>query len=488
MINIQIKFKIPKTSEKFFLVCASNRAIKNENLKADFKDLAKKVDSLDKRLFDLEKSDTCFITFKEQTSKVFGHKSSNKGIGNSVANAVLFAIERSFKQTTIVIFPENKSQLISAIDAAFSTNYSFSFVKKNRKTTNIDLVIASTSISQETAESIFKKRSIIMKSVLICRELVDSNADTVTPKQIANVALQIEKNSNDISVSTFYESELAEVNMPLLSTVGRGSEQSSCFIEMDYNKNTKSKHHIVLVGKGVTYDTGGLNLKPGQSMEDMRKDMAGAATVMSIIQAIDLLQLNIRVSALIPTCENAIGPNSYKPGDVYKARNGQFVEIVNTDAEGRLILSDALDYACKHVCTKDSYLINFATLTGSILVALGDRCAGLFSNSDLMSNKLLKSAKACNESTWRMPLLKELKRSIKSHRANIKNCGGRAGGSITAALFLEHFVKKGQKWAHFDIAGSSDAPKSPMYRCSASGSGIKTIIHFAESLIAKTPN
>lgn len=266
--------------------------------------------------------------------------------------------------------------------------------------------------------------------------------------------------------------------MGLLLAVNRGSDSDPAFIIIEYKGNPKSKEKTVLVGKGITYDTGGLNIKVS-NMETMKGDMGGAAAVMGTIVAAASLDLKVNVTAVIPTTENSISSRSYKPGDIYKSYSGKTVEIGNTDAEGRLILADALAYAVDHL--KPTRLIDLATLTGAMIIALGTETIGLFSNNDALADGLIRSGSDTYERVWRLPLHEEYRDQLKSDFADIRNIGGRAAGSITAAIFLQEFVGK-TPWAHLDIAGTAyleDGAKRyhPKY---GTGSGVRLLIDFLE--------
>lgn len=482
MEKFTLSFNMPDKSNDMSFACINEKTFRFSNYREEFSNLCNHIKKIPNKVFSKNKG-RFNTSIEGEFVSIAGYDYKNsESMETAIAESILQAIELKNSSCQLIIFPNSKNELSIAIDAVISTQFIFTHSKKNRKSIPVNLIIGS-KIEKKLASQIADRREKIMKSVILCRTLVDSNADTINPAMLSKTAHDIAKNSNSITTTTYSGSRaLKKIHMPLLEAVGRGASKNNkpSFIHMEYNKECKNKNHIVLVGKGVTYDTGGLNIKTGPHMEDMRKDMAGAATVLGIIQAIDNINLNLRVSVLIPTCENSIGPKSYKPGDVYISRSGLAVEIINTDAEGRLILADALDYAREKVCTPESYKIAIATLTGAILVALGDNCTGVFSNSDKLSKLILSSSKIEREEMWRLPLLKNLKKKIKSKRADIKNCGNGKGGSITAALFLEHFVDKKQEWAHLDIAGSSDAPEHPMYRTCASGHGVKTIVNMAE--------
>ena len=220
---------------------------------------------------------------------------------------------------------------------------------------------------------------------------------------------------------------------------------------MEHKKGKKSEKPIVLVGKGITFDSGGISLKPGAAMDEMKYDMCGAATVLGVMKTIGQLNLPLNVVGLIPACENMPDGIAVKPGDIVKSMSGKTIEILNTDAEGRLILCDALTYAERY---KPDTVIDIATLTGACVIALGHHASAVFSENDALANDLLKAGNESIDKAWRMPLWEEYQPLLNSNFADIANIGGRAAGSITAACFLSRFTKK-YTWAHIDIAGTA---------------------------------
>jgi leucyl aminopeptidase len=235
-----------------------------------------------------------------------------------------------------------------------------------------------------------------------------------------------------------------------------------------------------LVGKGVTFDSGGLCLKSGESMGQMKTDMAGAAAVMAVMEALPTLKIPNKVVGILPLAENMPGQKAYRPGDVVSTLSGQTVEIINTDAEGRLILADALTLAQRY---QPDYLIDIATLTGACRVALGERCAGLFSDSEFLRGALLRASLLVGESYWPMPLLDDYDEDLNSDLADFKQAVGQAGGAILAALFLRRFIKSNVAWAHLDICGTARKnQKSPSGTEGGSGYGVTTILKFICSL------
>jgi leucyl aminopeptidase len=266
-----------------------------------------------------------------------------------------------------------------------------------------------------------------------------------------------------------------------LLAVARGSAVEPTFIILHYKGVARSKDHTVIIGKGVTFDTGGLNLKTS-GMETMRDDMSGAATALCTVAVAAALNLPVNVTAVVAATENAIDARSYKPGDVYKGYSGMTVEIGNTDAEGRLTLADALAYTVKEL--KPTRMIDFATLTGSMVVALGEGMSGLFCNEETLANSLLDSSQRTSEILWRMPLFEPYKEQLKSDIADIKNVGGRAAGSITAALFLQEFVQN-VSWAHIDIAGTAFGKEKGYVPKNGVGFGVRLMVDFLENLSKK---
>lgn len=324
------------------------------------------------------------------------------------------------------------------------------------------------------------KYATICHAVDLARDLVNGNADDVTPQYLAAVAQGLAKTCKHVKTTVFDKKRIEKEKMGLLLAVNRGSGRDPVLIITEYKGNPKSKDHTVIVGKGITFDTGGLNLKPTGSMETMKSDMAGAAAALAIIQAAASLELKVNVTAVIPSTENCIGSKSYKPGDVYVGYAGTTVENGNTDAEGRLILADALAYSTKHL--KPSRIIDLATLTGAVEVALGNEATGLLSNNDVLADLLIRFGCETNERVWRLPLYEEYKDQLKSDVADIKSTGGRMGGCITAAIFLNEFVGK-TPWAHLDIAATAFLADAKRYLPKhATGVGVRLMISLLENL------
>jgi len=275
--------------------------------------------------------------------------------------------------------------------------------------------------------------------------------------------------------------ELRRLGAGGLLGVARGSQEPPCLIVLTY-RGRRGGPHLGLVGKGITFDSGGISLKPAEHMEAMKGDMAGAAAVITATCAIARLGLPLRVTAVVPATENLPSGTALKPGDVLRAMSGKTIEVINTDAEGRLVLADALHYACRRGVT---HLVDVATLTGACVVGLGTINSGAFSSDQAWLDTLLAAGRAAGEKIWPMPMDPEYDELIKSDIAEIKNTGGRKGGAITGAKFLQHFVGD-TPWVHLDIAGTSESDKEKGYQPKgATGAMARTLVNLAMTMLAK---
>ncbi len=289
----------------------------------------------------------------------------------------------------------------------------------------------------------------IANGMMTTKELGNLPGNICTPSYLAKTAQNIKKGQGKLTYSVLDEREMKKLGMGSLLSVSAGSAQPAKLISLQYRGGKRGSKPIVLVGKGITFDTGGISLKPGAAMDEMKFDMCGAATVLGTMQAINHMQLPLNVVGLIACAENMPGGKATKPGDVVTSMSGQTIEILNTDAEGRLVLCDALTYAKRY---DPDVVIDMATLTGAVLVALGQETTGLMSNSDKLSEDLFAAGIATGDRAWRLPIWEEYQSQLDSNFADMANIGGRWAGSITAACFLARFTKE-YKWAHLDIAG-----------------------------------
>ena len=326
----------------------------------------------------------------------------------------------------------------------------------------------------------FREVEEICQGVEFARELVAAPPNDLTPLEMSKKAIEI-ANEHNLEIKILEENDCLNLGMGAYLAVAKGSNLKPKFIHITYKPSNSVSYKIALVGKGLTFDSGGYNLKVGASQIEMMKyDMGGSAAVLGAAKAIGSLKpKGVEIHFIVAACENMINGLAMHPGDVITASNGKTIEVNNTDAEGRLTLADALTYASN---LNPNTIIDLATLTGACLIALGNDVAGMWSNNDELATELLESAIKKGEGLWRMPLQKSYKDGLKSHIADMKNTGPRAGGSITAALFLEEFLGKNINWAHIDIAGTCWTDKNKGLNPSgATGYGVRTLIDWIKS-------
>ena len=327
------------------------------------------------------------------------------------------------------------------------------------------------------ARKAFAPNAHIVDGVLAARDLVNEPPNVLFPVEFARRASQLRKLG--VNVEILDVKAMTKLGMGALLGVAQGSTQPGRTVIMRWNGGKRGDQPVAFIGKGVCFDTGGISIKPAASMEDMKGDMGGAACVVGLMHALAARKAKANVVGAIGLVENMPDGNAQRPGDIVTSMSGQTIEIINTDAEGRLVLADVLWYVAKKF--KPKFMVDLATLTGAIMVALGTEYAGLFSNNDELAERLTKVGLATGERVWRMPLGPEYDKLIDSQFADVKNTGGRHGGSITAAQFLQRFVDD-TPWAHLDIAGTAmGAPKSDINQSWGSGYGVRLL----ERLVAE---
>ncbi len=326
------------------------------------------------------------------------------------------------------------------------------------------------------AEKGWARASAIADGVILARDLVNEPANVLYPGEFARRASGLSKLGVHVEVLDI--AAMKKLGMAALLGVGQGSAHDSKLVVMRWNGGKRGAEPVAFIGKGVCFDTGGVSIKPAQGMEDMKGDMAGAACVVGLIQALAARKAKVNAVGAIGLVENMPDGKAQRPGDIVKTMSGQTIEIINTDAEGRLVLADVLHYVNKRF--KPRFMINLATLTGAIIVALGQEYAGMFSNDDKLVERLTKAGEATGERVWRMPLSPEYDKMIDSKFADMKNTGGRSAGSITAAQLLQRFVDK-TPWAHLDIAGTAmGSPQSDINKSWGSGWGVRLLERLVE--------
>jgi len=352
--------------------------------------------------------------------------------------------------------------------------YAFDRYKTKRKeeeqrAKEIKVAIAVASVSP--VEKAFAARDAVADGVALARDLVNEPANVLYPDEFARRAAGLKKLG--IQVEVLDVAAMKKLGMNALLGVGQGSAHESRLVILRWNGGKKGSEPVAFIGKGVCFDTGGISIKPASGMEDMKGDMAGGACVVGLLQALAARKARVNAVGAIGVVENMPDGKAQRPGDIVTSMSGQTIEIINTDAEGRLVLADVLHYV--NTRFKPKFMIDLATLTGAIIVALGHEHAGLFANDDKLADRLLKAGLATGERLWRLPLGAEYDKKIDSKFADMKNTGGRDGGSISAAQLLQRFVDK-TPWAHIDIAGTAMAsPQTDINKSWASGFGVRLL-------------
>jgi leucyl aminopeptidase len=366
---------------------------------------------------------------------------------------------------------------LAVADALAQSDYKYDTyitVKKDQKRISIDATLVAPSADVKRVDPLARA---IAQAVNTVRDLGNAPSNVITPSRLAERAAEVCKTVG-VKCTVYGRREIERMKMGGLIAVNRGSIEDPRFVVMEYAPKKASKH-VALVGKGITFDSGGISIKPSERMEEMKFDMCGAAAVIGVIEAAAKLKIPVKVTGIFAATDNLPSGSAYKPGEIITMMSGKTVEIVNTDAEGRMILGDALHYASQ---LKPDHILDYATLTGACVVALGSDAAGLFTNNDELAQKLIESGERTGERVWRLPVWDDYKDLIRSEWADMKNSGGRWGGAISAAMFLKEFVDC-PSWAHLDIAGTAYAEsENPREARGANGAGVRVTVDFLRSL------
>ena len=372
--------------------------------------------------------------------------------------------------------PEVSARMIT--EGTLIGAYSFDKYKSEKSNKKVDEFVIVDMVEEncKKAKAGVKKGKIIASAMNFARDLANEQPSYATPTKLAEIAQGLK----DVEVNVYDKEEIEKMGMGAFLGVARGSSQPPKFIHMHYKGSNQKliQRKIAIIGKGICFDSGGLDLKPPSSMLNMKDDMSAAAAVLGIMSVLKDLKPNCEVHGIIAACENMPGCSAYKPGDILTAKNGKTIEVDNTDAEGRLTLADALCYACELDVDE---VIDLATLTGACVVALGTAASGIMGNHQPTIDKLIKCANSGGEKMWQLPMFDEYKESLQSDIADMKNTGSRMGGAQIAGIFLENFVKK-VHWAHIDVAGTAflDKPQNEFPK-GATGAGVRTIINYLMS-------
>ena len=387
------------------------------------------------------------------------------------------------EEVAVFFSPESDSEAAAAalIEGALLAGYQFNKYRSNSKGSAQPKFLTLFRPGLKTTAPLLRSLQqvqTVSAGVFLARDLVNEPPSVATARFLGEQAEE-HCRGRGLSTEVWNKKKIEAMKLAGLLAVNRGSHEEPRFIKIRYQPARRPKKKIALIGKGITFDSGGLSLKPPKSMETMKIDMAGGAAVIATMSCLPKLDLDVEVTGYVPTTDNLPGHNAQKPGDVIRYLNGKTMEVLNTDAEGRLILADALALAAEQ---KPDSMINLATLTGACVVALGPRVAGLFSNHQPLADALLRSSMGTGEKLWQLPLVKEYKDMIKSSVADIKNIGGAHAGAITAALILQEFVGD-LPWAHLDIAGPAFAEsESSLGPKGGTGFGVRTLVKFLTSL------
>ncbi len=426
-----------------------------------------------------------FFDQKLQTLKIIGLGESKNISSNDIKNSLADVIRKSADkdEKISILFPWDLINSPEEIQS-FGESARLSAYKDNRFNSKRDdkkVLKEIEFLNLNNFKNIsFNETEYICEGVELARRLVAAPPNSLTPLEMSKQASKIAKD-HGLEIKILEKNECEDLGMGAYLAVAKGSDLEPKFIHLTLKSKSPVKERIALVGKGLTFDSGGYNLKVGASQIEMMKyDMGGSAAVLGAAKALGAIKPDgLEIHFIVAACENMINGSAVHPGDVIKASNGKTIEINNTDAEGRLTLADALTYASN---LKPDSIIDLATLTGAIVVALGNDVAGFWTNNNMMAKELKIASSQTGEELWQMPLQKSYKDGLKSHIADMKNTGPRAGGSITAALFLEEFFDKDINWAHIDIAGTCWTDKNKgIHPSGATGYGVKTLVQWIKN-------
>ena len=408
----------------------------------------------------------------------------NLNIKNSSLNLYIYFIDNSFLNLNLIgsfIYDKVIKYLPNKIEFKYSDNTIFNLIIFGfyRKNFLFDKYISNKKLDNKFIlnKILSKRNQNLLDSINFLKILVSEPSNIIYPESFVKFTLK-NLNKKNIKIKVLDRKKITKIGLNCLLAVNQGSNKEPRVVEF-YN-GPKKNVDILFVGKGVCFDSGGISIKPSSGMEDMKWDMAGAAVVASIMKYLSNKKTNLNYAGIVGLVENMPSATAYKPGDIIKSYNGINVEVLNTDAEGRLVLADIISYGCE--VYKPKIVIDFATLTGAIMIALGQHYAGLYSNDDKVAAHLYESGMATNEKLWRMPLHDDFDKELNSPFVDVKNItNSRYGGSITAAQFLQRFVPKNTKWAHLDIAGVTWKPNGDiMNNKGATGFGLTLIADFID--------
>lgn len=395
--------------------------------------------------------------------------------GNAVRELQKCKIRQAVAAAPLLTNPKRGHYLKALTEGLLSGSYRFDkykseAVKSEKLTVTVFNVIPN-------AAAIIKEAAAICEAICHARDLANEPGNVINPETLADEAVQTAKKHN-LQVEVLSADAMRKLGMGAILAVGQGSRHEPKMVVLKY-ANGQDKPYVAFVGKGITFDSGGISIKPSEGMGEMKDDMTGAAAVLGAMQAIAALQLPVNVIGVMACAENMPSGSAQRPGDIIKAGSGKTIEVDNTDAEGRLVLADAVWYACRKGAAK---VIDIATLTGAVSIALGEHTSGIISDDNTLAEEIKNAGRRVGEAWWQLPIVEEAKELLKSTCADIKNSGGRPAGTITGGVFIGQFVDKGIPWAHLDIGGTSTAKKTAGHLpegCTAFGTA--TLIELARN-------
>ena len=382
-------------------------------------------------------------------------KDDNDSLRASLDRAMGIVLSSKFTELVIIAEKRDSNDLLTIVTrSVFDSCYVFDKYKsKGRKVIALkQLQIYTGRINTPVDHGSLKEQIVINQCVGYARDLANTPPNICNPEWLATSVLRLGRESNGLNVESLDDVALRSESMNAMLAVASGSSNSARLLLITHKGMGSNRRPVVLIGKGVTFDTGGISLKPPAKMDEMKYDMCGAAAVIAAMKMLDMLQVKLNVIAIVPCVENMPSGTAYRPGDIITTKLGKSVEVLNTDAEGRLILADSITFAERY---NPLQIIDVATLTGACVVALGRHLSAMYSNDDQLAESLLSASKSSLDSIWRMPLGSAYHRQLKSNFADLANIGGPEGGSVTAACFLENFVPDTTPWAHLDVAGTA---------------------------------
>jgi len=464
-------FFIPE--DKFSLKTSKVDDSKKDKINKFLKRIEKEKDKKKLHSFDISDSQRCFVIILDE--KLINFELND--LGGAFKN--LIGSHKNLKSISLLVSENVRNKKLSdeELISEFLYGYnlkSYSFEKyKSKKKSDTSIKIDVCVNKTEKFKKEFQTFSSVKDGVFLARDLVSEPPNELNPKHYTEEILKLTKLG--LKVEVFGEKDLKKMGMNSLLGVGQGSSNETFLVTIKWNGKKEKGKPLCFVGKGVCFDTGGISLKPARFMEEMKYDMGGSAVVVGLMKTLALRKAKVNAVGVVGLVENMPGSNAQRPGDIVKSYSGKTIEVLNTDAEGRLVLADALAYAEKEF--KPKFIIDLATLTGAIIIALGEEYAGLFSNDDKLSEQLFKIGNIINEKVWRLPLHKNYNKLMNSKYADVQNINYAGGaGSITAAQFLQRFVSKETPWVHLDIAGMAFSKKAASINSGgATGFGVRLL-------------